>query len=96
MVEDEVEEIRGLRGKLAGKRRSLWKNGYDRGEELAQCESRDIAVDYDCGGWRRGRIFGVEVICKGGDEGAFGSVAVKANGKALGQFEYPLREGAGV
>ena len=76
--------------------RCLWKRGYDRDKELAQSKCRDVAIDYNCSWWSRRRVFGVEVICKGCDKGALRPESVQANGEALGQFENPLREGAGV
>ena len=54
---------------------------------------RIVAVYEDCG-WRG--LEGMEVRCEGGDEVAFGAVAVEADGEVLGELEGPLGEGAGV
>lgn len=91
--EEEGEEGGGLRGEV-------WTGGGEGGEDGCEDGGGGAggvgAVYDDGGGWSGGGACGVKVFGEGGQEGAFGAVAVEAEGEGLGELEGPLWEGARV
>ena len=69
--------------------------GSEDSKELAKGKSGGVAIYYE-DLRRRGGVQVVKVGCEGGDELAFGAVAVEADIERLGELEAPLGEGAGV